>query len=252
MDVARFSHDRELRNEASYRPTRLRMTPSVVTPEYVTDLYTDVWDLLDPEPSNPFENLDRAIMRGMFTTLAARDRGSRVARLPSQYRNQYEYWVDKVVGLEGAQSLADYFATPTVPRIIVDAGRDPATVGPADELSGMLGRTLILLRFATGASRQLLSEAGCTAADVEFWLTDLLTTHGIRPPDGSPPDYQDLHASVAEVVADIGILSGETEPVDLALITEELAEQFQILSSFERVPAWAAAPPAPRGREAVA
>ncbi|MBG6056459.1 hypothetical protein IWX81_002897 [Salinibacterium sp. CAN_S4] len=244
MDVARFSNDRELRNQLSYNPTRIQLTPTGMTPAYVADLFQQVWMLLEPEPSNAFEALDRHIMRDTFEAFVTQDHKSRQISVPNQYGTMNEYWVEKVLGLGSAKSVANFFDDPAAqpgPAILSDAGRDLSGLDLTKQLTGMIGRSLVLLRFATGASRDLLTESGCSTSQVDFWLEDMLTLHGIQPPAGTPRNYLDLYDGIRDMVDDIGILESETDPANLAMITEVLAEQFQTLSGFERVPAWAVA-----------
>jgi hypothetical protein len=243
LDVARFSVDRELRNQLSYNPTRLRLVPTGVTPEYVAGIYEQVWGLLEPEPSNAFESLDGFIMRDAFAALKKQDPVRRRISLPPG-RTMYQHWVESVLGPDAAPSIVGLFDNPgqhVAPDIYLGAGKSLSGQSLAQQLSGMIGRAVILLRFSTGAARGLLGAAGATASDVGFWLEDMLTMHGIRLPDGDPLDFFDLYADVDDSVREIALLNGEAKPEDLALITEELAREFTTLSGFERVPAWAVA-----------
>lgn len=276
MDVAHFAKDRALRNQSSYQPTRIKPAVTGVTPAFVADLFAQVWSLLEPQEDEPFQNLDRFIARLAFDSFAASDpvvaavsatRDEEAEDETSETRSTYaddvddeslpramyrpddsksstEYWAERVLG-EGAGGFvvefidhAEAYPTPTIldaAGSIVDGGTE------AERFEGMVGRALILLRFATGATRSLVEEANCSVGDIEFWLTDMLTLHGIRIPDDN--NYLDLWWDVEDSVGDVQELLGNADPVDIVVLRERLAVQFATLSSFERVPAWAVAGP---------
>lgn len=245
MDIARFSRDRELRNQLSYNPTRMQLTPTGLTPRLVADLFQQVWMLLEPEPSNAFESLDRHIARHAFEAFAMQARpGSRAVLTTRAYESLNADWVARVLGPASGTFITEFLRHPRRqpdPDIIAMAGIDLTRAPLAEQVTGMIGRALILLRFATGATRDLLTVAGCSASQVEFWLEDMLTLHGIRVPAGSPRDYMDLYAGIDDLVTELDPLLPENDPVELALIAEEYAHQFQTLAGFERVPAWGVA-----------
>jgi hypothetical protein len=244
MDVARFSSDRELRNQLSYNPTRMLMSPTGVSPEFVADVYQQVWMMLEPETSNAFENLDRYIMRDAFQAFSAQDPDGQSVRVPAEYVSMNEYWVDRVLGSGAGRSVAAFFDRPEEqppPAVLSNAGQDLSGNNLGVQLTGMIGRAVILLRLATGSAKDLLKESGISSAQVEFWLDDMLSLHGIRLPEGAPRSYLDLYEGISDTVEDLGLLHDEADPADMSLITEQLAREFQTLSGFERVPAWAVA-----------
>lgn len=244
MDLARFSRDRELRNQVSYNPNRLQLVPTGVTPSFIADLYQQVWMILEPGASNAFDALDRHIARDVFQAFSNLEPDDGAVTVPPQFSSMNEYWVHKVLGEDTGKFVTEFLDKPEEqpsPAIFVDAGRDLASDTLAKQFAGMVGRSLILLRFATGATRSLLSEAGCSGEQVEFWLDDMLALHGIRVPDSAPRDYLDLYDDIVDVVADLDLLASEHDPNGVAIITEMLAKEFQTLAGFERVPAWAVA-----------
>jgi hypothetical protein len=242
MDIARFSRDREARNEASYSPSRIRPDSPTISPAYVASMYRDVWELLEPGAGNKFESMDQYIARDVFQACAAQDSKRRKKRLPDGYTSFNTLWVDNVLGVGQGRSIAqflDQHANTTSPGIILQSGVDKSAASMDEQLTSMVGRALILLRFATGAATDLLAQAGCGSHDVRFWKDDMLSTHGIRLPDQPQNDYSTLWPAVANAVDDIDLLDDETDPDEIALVNEELAFSFQLLSGFERVPAWA-------------
>jgi len=242
IDVARFSDDRELRNKLSYSPTGLSGAEAGMSPARVAALFSQVWGLLEPEERNIFENLDGYIARDAFDALKKQDPKERSYTPPSGYASMNEYWVTKVLGASAGGSVVEFLGKSTTelaPAVLANAGQALSHKTLPDQLTGMVGRALILLRFATGATQDLLQDAGCKSPSVEFWLDELLTHHGIRLPEGSPKEYLDLYPLVDDLLTELGELDLSEEPSDIAVITEIHAKEFQLLSGFERVPAWA-------------
>lgn len=244
VDVARFSSDRTLRNRVSYNPNRLDALPTGVTPQSVAEVFRQVWLLLEPNGPNSFENIDRHIFRDTADALAKTD--SKVVRnAPALHGESFnEAWVKAVLGSEFSESLVnflDHTDQTNSPDLLTYASKDLTTASLGDQLSGMLGRSLILLRFATGAARDLVSRSGVKKPVIYFWLDQLLSTHGARPPEDPPKDYQSLFTDVGDVLDDLSVLDGAIDANDFPLIGEEIAKEICILSGFERVPAWAVA-----------
>lgn len=305
MDIEQFAKDRQLRNTGTYNPTRLGTELTGVTPEFVADLFNQIWTLLEPTDEEPFRLLDQQIARVALDTLSleqpsgvagghqseaspdAEDSGApSVPATPADGapsadgddhwdaddRNQSLFdeddedyfpvagfrsaapevaanpssadWASRVVGAETGKLIIEFLDDRNrfpVPAMLASAGTASPEGTLAERFSAMTGRALILLRFATGATRDLLESTGTTAAELEFWITDMLTLHGIRPP--AAQQYFDLWLDVSDAMERLTELNGNKNPADMAIITETLARQFQTLSGFERVPAWSAVRP---------
>jgi hypothetical protein len=242
VDMERFARDRQLRNDVSYNPTGLLRGVTGVNPSFVADLFQQVWRLLEPDAQNVFQGLDRHVARIAFDVFSQNDPGDSSITIPAEHTTMNQYWVDKVLGSGQGKFIADFLddeaSVPTA-QIIANAGKDLHGRPLAEEFSGMLGRALILLRFATGAVSDLLTQAGCPASRLEFWLSEMLTSHGIRMPDDDM--YLDLWAEIETAIDDITDLESNTKADDVAVIREDHAGPFATLSGFERVPAWAVA-----------
>ena len=266
VDIARFSSDRAVRNNSSYTPTRLHPKPSEVSPAFVADLLEQVWHLVAPVDEVAFQQLDPFIARIAFDTFARGEQGDATGNDedasdeapmapidpdemdivgPYVPRDQTitAFWVERVLGRSAGrfvpEFIDDHVKHPT-PSVLIDASPDLTGESPARIFNGMVGRALILLRFATGATRDLISAAGCSTDDVDFWIKDMLLMHGIRVPETN--DYRDLWFDIEDAVAGLDEVRSETDQENLARLNEESAKEMQILVGFERVPAWAAAP----------
>lgn len=262
VDIARFSSDRAVRNNSSYTPTRLRPTPTEVSPAYIADLLDQVWRLVAPVGDVAFQQFDPFIARIAFDSFARSETTGETtdsdstdtgvgeedeAEIVGSYvpgdRTATEFWVERVLGRSAGRFVPEFIDDHTkhpTPSVLVDASPDLSGESAARQFNGMVGRALILLRFATGATRDLIAAAGCSTTDVDFWIQDMLLLHGIRVPETS--DYRDLWFDVEDAVDELGAVRDDTDGTNLAVLVEEQARQMQVLTGFERVPAWAAAP----------
>lgn len=243
LDLRSFSGDRTLRNHLSYDPTRMRLTHLGINPSLVSSLYDQVWSLLDPGAGNPFESLDALISRQAFEALELQGNQDRKLLATNSYRRQNEQWSERVLG-ESGRYIADALQHPLSvadPEILKLAGRDTSQKILSVRLSAMIGRSLILLRLATGAMRDLMESAGVGQPLVDFWIRDMLDLHGIAVPPDSPTDYAEMYEDVRANLEEIQPLMSLTEPSGLPAMKRDFARPLESLSGFERVAAWSVA-----------
>lgn len=244
LDLKRFSRDRDLRNHLSYDPTRLHQTALDVSPQFIARTFQEVWSLLEPASGNPFETLDLYIARQVFEAIHLGGAGRRSELRRSAYRQMNEQWATSMLGSGRGRYISEFLTYPhqvNDPRILSVAGRDLSQYALSRQLSGMVGRALILLRLATGSLREMLITVGITSADVDFWIGDMLSTHGIAAPDSEPKDYGDLYTGIEDFTLDLERLLLPGATTELADVRTEYASSIEALSSFERVVAWSIA-----------
>jgi hypothetical protein len=215
-----------------------------VTSGSIARTFSEVWGVLEPGQGNPFEILDRFICRQAFERLYSRTAGSNVALSRKSYRDFNRQWVERMSAPGGGAFYEEFLRSPHTqpdPEILRLAGRGLAQQPLAKQLLGMVGRALILLRMATGAFRQLLAAAGASSGTVEFWIEDMLTSHGVALPEDLPADYSELYDEVRDYMEDLEPLLNEDQSLALSDLRAGYATQFEGLSTFERVPAWSVA-----------
>lgn len=245
FDLERFGSDRDLRNHLSYDPTRLDRSASSLPPAEVASLLEDVWSLFEPQRLNPFENLDVLLFRQTMEALHAVHHPSSSSRRASTYRAENLKLCSAVLGPGRGAYLADFLQRPysaPEPVVLKLANVDPSSSKSLGEkVVGMAGRSIILLRFATAALRNMLARTGTTSVEIDFWLVDLLTQRGISVPTGTPRHYEQMHVDVLESLRELAPLSALRSVSDLPHAHDKFGGQLNNLTGFERVAAWSVA-----------
>lgn len=214
LDLKLLSSDRSARNEASYRPTQLNRRNSLTSVEAAAAA-REIWSLLEPSPFS-FGVLDRHLLRLTIETGFKAVQGSS----PAQSKRKFAGTVNAVVAgtLEGEDSvLWERFLKreiePEEPDIIdlvrfkvngADATPNiERDIKRPDHHLSVMARALLLLRLASGATRQMIIDAGICFDDLAFWWHDYGSNRGLwqRPPSAAEitDGWADIERHLSEV-----------------------------------------------------
>lgn len=218
LDLQRFKQDQRLRERFSYNPTGFESKPAFATEPYVCE----IWTLLEPGGPDPFERLDRHLLRMIVDRLLE----------------------DHAAQAKAAALTALLGALATAPPIHGSAEflrrepgweHDAALVKFAGDSTpapwATMARAVILLRFATGTVRLQLDAAGVPRGALAPWA-DVLTDErklADLAPVASP---QDLWGDV-----DLALDHMATCPPPY----DDTQASLRILESAERVALWSLA-----------
>lgn len=239
MDLRFAMKDRESRNQSSYRPDGLPETltlDAAATVEFVREL----WGVLEPRESSSFEQIDRQILRLALESQFRSVEG----KGPSSSDPRFRSLIQSTVAAQGfspkTASLMEEFLLREV------AGEDSVVFrfsaerpGSTSDPFAMLSRAALLLRAATGSSRDLLSRAGLDSTTLQFWWAELGLLRGIWDPGNEPVDVTDLWADIRDFVIDT---NGAPPPQSFGELSRHLANTLHLTSSFERVAIWGLCP----------
>jgi hypothetical protein len=235
LDVEMFAKDRAARNEASYRPTRLR----AVGPETSADaakLACQLWRLLEPAPPSPFGEIDRYLLRATLETAFHATSASSHRQAPARFRKAIDAVVSSVVTGGEADLWKGFLmreVEATDPHLLRLANRVTA-IRRSDHHVAVIGRALLLLRVASGAARDMLVEAGIGLDDLAFWWHPYGEDRGLWRQAPAAADLTDAWADSAEVLDQLGA-APPTSYWDLLSTTPEAFAGF---TSLETVGLW--------------
>lgn len=242
LDLGTFAGDRNLRNRLSYDPTRLRVSPLGHSPASISQCLQDAWLVLEPGVANAFETFDGHLIREILGQHFV-SRNHRRGLDSTAFRKEVDTILGDLFG-EANPGIAESFCEPTKPKLafLSQASSDPTDdrVLLHNRLIGMIGRALVLLRMATGATEDLCAASQVDAALVEPWAVDMLVNRGVALPEGSPRVFTDLWDEVLMQLEDLGDLHAEDQAEDMPVLWPR-AVAVNSLTAFERVPAWAVA-----------
>ncbi|GAF74844.1 unnamed protein product, partial [marine sediment metagenome] len=166
LDLRRFASDREARNEASYRPTRLREREALAPIDTVA--FTEgCWRAFEPQAGGRFGNLDLHLLR-IGLSHAHRGRGGGGTDLGTRMR-----WAVEAHGEPPAcrDSLHRFLTRATEPddALLLQEAAKTDSVDHERRHLQVISRATLLLVVATGSARLLLHAGGIDASELSFW-----------------------------------------------------------------------------------
>lgn len=176
LDLKNSYEDRRSRNRVTYRPTTLHY----VEQEDIKDRIYYAIDLirsLQPVGKSGELHVDQYILR----LVIERAFQSTTGLFPSQsyqlYQANVKAMLDRNIQDQVSRNFLDMFLLRIPPfdfepDFLIEAGISDPTVSSKLHLQ-VLGRAALLLRVATGATRDFMNRAGIKLSDVDFWWNDI-------------------------------------------------------------------------------
>jgi hypothetical protein len=247
LDLRRLSDDREARNEASYRPTRLipKMSLDAIA---CSEFLRNLWALYQPYGDSRFEALDRHLLRLTLRKAYKAITGNDV----QADLHGFEMRIDKMLrdtipsgAVPGGlpEKVWSDFLTgrlrPDTPVLFIEASRTDSIDNPRHHLQ-VIARSALLLRVATGACARLLREIDLGSTDLEFWWQPLGEEMGLWEPNIEPEELTDLWADVELALEEIRDweVANQGRQVSFARWWRERAQPISVLGGCERIALW--------------
>jgi len=198
---------------------------------------------LEPSGATSFDTFDSYLIREIFEHEFTSRRPDKTLESP-EFEGEIDQMVSAVLGGASPSLTSKFYGNdkaPT-PAMLKNASTDPsdASINLAERVVGMLGRSMVLLRLATASAADLITKSGVDKAEVGSWAEDLLEARGVRPPEGTPPIYEELFLDVAIDLEAMDLLHSLVKTSDMRDMVA-VDRQTANLSIFERVPVWAVA-----------
>jgi len=243
IDIKHFGEDQVLRNNSSYRPSRI--LPRTATPASDSLAFlSELWHMCEPNPSSRFEEIDRYLLRESLAHAYQAVHGVN-PRLSSNI-NIYRSWVEKNIPnlhlVPAVQSMWVDFLTwrkqPNDSRIIKEAGLFTSVDDPNHHLQ-VLARATLLLRIATGISGNLLRKADFTKEELEFWWGPYAVDHGLIGDRTNISDFLDLWDDIDVALQDISAWeTSQAAAYSYNDLVVNISQQIFRLSECERITLW--------------
>lgn len=241
FDLESFSDDRIRRNAASYNPSRIK--PEDLDAAVIKRIIRNIWSALEPDAKGTFPVLDRLLLRDVLIS----DYGSKHKFLDADGEptddtdwSRWASWLRNAVptqiyGTSLYEELLSASSESDSHSFLAAAYREQSTSqGPRAYVEGMLLRTTVLLRLATGASLALLKDSGLDDADIVPWAESLSEVRGLWPMNEGPDDKLDLWADTEVALEALG----DDDSVDVHGLLAKVAQHIPTLGQAERVVAW--------------
>ncbi len=229
VDIRILSADPRRRNEISYRPSRIRSQPYQPVNsrlELATPVF-DSWEELQPGISSGSAALDLSLLRHALMLAIEEGEGNfdSYQEALTSLRHEMSDHTYQVLSV-GSESAARIFREAEI----------SSSQGKA--ATPILARALLMLRLASASTASLLSSAGLSRSDLEFWWSPLGSDLGLWDNPADVEDFSDLWTDVAEARdeadAEISAVKGESS---VRVVSQTLARDVS-LTQFSRVPMW--------------
>ena len=240
IDVKQFFGDRDSRNDVSYWPNTINSWGTRTVFEQCLTI-SDIWAFLEPEPESRFAMLDRHLLRNVLYEgfRSATDDETVSTPSPDGFDGEIRT-IFRNLGLNG--STEDYwrnFLTDSNledPIVLQLAGKQSILGGETHVLE-VISRATMLLRLATGASADLLFDAGILREDISFWIESIGIDRGLWAKSDSPNDLYELWTDVQEELETWYELR-QHSGLDIQTIWKQHTDSVTILSEYEKVALW--------------
>jgi len=242
LDLKRFAEDREARNEASYRPTRLN-TRSVATSLEPTEFLSQFWSLCEPSSSSRFEKLDRYLLRLTLEDVFLGVSGKKVEHDPATFRSNVSAMLSQVVASTlGLSEWLDFLTRridPNDPIVLEEARKTDRLDHPRHHLQ-VISRAFLLLRISTGACSILLKEAGVSKPDLRFWWSEFGENRGLWETSGEPAEFIDMWSDIDEAIDSLRTLRESVAVADRTSVRwyRDRSYPISVLGGCERIALW--------------
>jgi hypothetical protein len=208
LDLRRMADDRTARNEASYRPTGVSQD-GTTTAHDDADFAVELVRLMEPGgTTGAFDVLDSFLLRRAVELAFEAGTNTAPAADVAGFGAAVTAMVNDNIDSEALREQFSQFMTREAqgedPGPVREAMRTDSHHAPGYDLQ-VLGRSMLLLRVATGAVRELLATSGLELDSLRFWWAGEGARHGFW--DSAPPtiDSSELWLDVAEALVDIDV-----------------------------------------------
>lgn len=242
VDLVVLSDDRHMRNEVSYRPTRLnpKATPD---PLFIAEFLHSLWTLCEPEGRSRFPHLDRELLRLSlditFKGIGVRPGKSAQADFEERIDDMLKGMAVDASAARNWKGLLRWSQTTPLPLLIKEANK-PSTRGGPIQPTSIIARATLLLRVATGLCQDLLRNAGFGRASLRFWWNPLGEDFGLWSPGNEPDPLMDLYSDIEDALRDAGHWAGANAgvPPSMEAWRREQSSTISTLGSCERIALW--------------
>ena len=163
LDIKQFSGDRTSRNDVSYWPNTINNWSTRSVFEQCLTI-ADIWAVLEPEPESRFSNLDRHLLRNVLYQGYEGATGHK--RIATIFRNGFDMEINSMLRNLGLTRAANrnwhgFFTNSRLQEpLVMKLAGSRSKLGADTHVLEVISRATMLLRLATGASADLLFEAG--------------------------------------------------------------------------------------------
>lgn len=227
FDVKKYKSDRNLRNFVSYRPQSISDFDKQQDFKSTIEKVYSLFHVLSPTSTNPFDYLDKLLLRALFDELYKRPEISSRGSLSDLMEDSLTS-----VGASFDSTTKQIMLSNNPSHMIFTEASKVAT-----EPIPIISRAALLLRVATGSTSVLLEDANVSKNDLNFVWDNYGFNNGFW--DSARP-VSDFYKLWSEIETGFSNFSYNTSHLDNSslIIRNELNEDINKLTQFNRACLW--------------
>ncbi|MCB2199098.1 hypothetical protein KQI63_06805 [bacterium] len=242
IDIKRFSEDRDARNEFSYRPNTMNRI-SIGDAISSIESLSNYWESCEPFGAYSFEMIDRSLLRTAIRHVFKDANG----RTYKQAKNIYRKYIERMLHAVSPTGMTEqrwlnFFSAEETSFYIYDLAAKNEHHSAPGYPKQIISRALLLLRIATGLTRNLLSRVpSYNRTELEFWWGKIGEARGLWRPAEPPEDFIDLWQDVQEAMDQLNEWkenTSENKSVWDLWSSPDCARSLHCLSGTERIALW--------------
>jgi len=245
MDLDFFIDDKKMRNELSYRPTKIK---NLVEYNFEKNLnfLSNFWRFFEPSEINRFENLDRYLILYTINSIFNRSEIDIFDDDIDEVMN-FETKINSLLNamnIEGikSQNLSKFLCNfdPQASNIISESTKKGYTFSHKIEHAPIISRAALLLRVSTGLCSRLLENTGISKDELAFWWNPLGVERGLWKLGEEPDEFTDLWADIESAIEETKKWNCENHEEQSCLMNliNSHSQYLMRLGECERIALW--------------
>ena len=204
---------------------------------------SDIWAFLEPVAEARFVELDRHLLRNVLHEGYQSAIGTDDVTAPTNFTDGFDGEIRDIIrnlGLDGpiGDGWRSFLTDSNLQNpLVLQLAGSRSILGEETHVLEVISRATMLLRLATGASANLLFDAGIRREDIGFWIESIGIGRGLWTEADSPDDLYELWTDVQEELDNWYELRQHSS-LDLQTIWKQHTDSVTILSEYEKVALW--------------
>lgn len=245
MDLDYFIDDKKMRNELSYRPTKMKNQVEYNLEKNLVFL-NNFWSIFEPSEVNRFENLDQHLI---FFTINNIFNRSEIDIFDDDINDvlTYDMKINSLLDFmnineKKSQQLSNFFSNfDRIPsNIIFESTKKGYTKDRKIEQTPIISRAALLLRVATGLCSRLLENTEIVKEELNFWWNPLGIERGLWKQGEEPDEFTDLWADIETAIEETKKWNFENRNEQSCLVNliDTHSQYIMRLGECERIALW--------------
>ena len=232
FDIQKFKEDKQFRNIVTYQPQRLRDNGGIDYKEKFRSI-SQIWKFLEPNGSERFSLLDKYLFAKLFDQINRNPPSGSPGNLKSICGEAFTN-----AGLSMDVQIEHIIDSGVANSLLLNS-QEPAIDGTSGELKPLhiISRSLLMLRIASGCTRELLKSAGIANGNIDFYLKNLGNNNG-HWKGPTPSNFETLWEDINDSLLVIDDLIDEPDPMHLHDLFQIQAMELHHFKQLSRACFW--------------